>query len=145
MAQINGIAHIQLTVSSMQRSVPFYRGLLESLEMQILMDQPDYFYCIGARTGISIAPAADEFAGDEFHQRRPGLHHLCFRGRSNSDVDEVYQTALALGATIIRAPEDGGWAPGYYSTLFEDPDGIRIEVNYVPGKGHLKQDTATST
>jgi hypothetical protein len=21
--------------------------------------------------------------------------------------------------------------------LFEDPDGIRIEVNFVPGKGHL--------
>jgi hypothetical protein len=21
--------------------------------------------------------------------------------------------------------------------VFEDPDGIRIEVNYVPGKGHL--------
>jgi hypothetical protein len=21
--------------------------------------------------------------------------------------------------------------------LFEDPDGIRIEVNYVPGKGHF--------
>jgi hypothetical protein len=28
-------------------------------------------------------------------------------------------------------------APGYYSILFEDPDGIRIEVNYVPGKGHF--------
>jgi hypothetical protein len=21
--------------------------------------------------------------------------------------------------------------------LFEDPDGIRVEVNFVPGKGHL--------
>jgi hypothetical protein len=25
--------------------------------------------------------------------------------------------------------------PGYYSVLFEDPDGIRLEVNHVPGKG----------
>jgi hypothetical protein len=23
------------------------------------------------------------------------------------------------------------------SVLFEDPDGIRVEVNHVPGKGHL--------
>ena len=30
-------------------------------------------------------------------------------------------------------------APGYYSVLFEDPDGIRLEVNHVPGKGLLAQ------
>ncbi len=33
------------------------------------------------------------------------------------------------------------WAPGYYYVLFEDPDGIRLEVNFVPGSGLLKQDT----
>jgi hypothetical protein len=27
---------------------------------------------------------------------------------------------------------------GYYSSCFEDPDGIRIEANFVPGKGHLE-------
>ena len=26
------------------------------------------------------------------------------------------------------------WAPGYYSLLYEDPDGIRLELNHVPGK-----------
>ena len=33
---------------------------------------------------------------------------------------------------------DGAWAPGYYSVLFEDPDGIRLEMNFVPGKGLLE-------
>ena len=33
--------------------------------------------------------------------------------------------------------EPGPWAPGYYSVLFEDPDGIRIEFNHVPGVGLL--------
>ncbi len=43
-----------------------------------------------------------------------------------------------LDARIIHGPEDGSqFAPGYYSILFEDPDGIRIEVNHVPGKGHF--------
>ena len=42
-----------------------------------------------------------------------------------------------MGATIIRAPAQGTWAPGYYSVLFEDPDGIRLEVNHVPGAGVL--------
>ena len=28
-------------------------------------------------------------------------------------------------------------APGYYSVLFEDPDGIRIEGVFIPGSGNL--------
>jgi predicted lactoylglutathione lyase len=63
---------------------------------------------------------------------------MCFRARSREDVDAIHQTALELQARIIRAPETGEWAPGYYSVLFEDPDGIRLEANFVPGKGHLE-------
>ena len=32
---------------------------------------------------------------------------------------------------------EGTWAPGYYYVLFEDPDGIRLEVNFVPSAGLL--------
>ena len=39
----------------------------------------------------------------------------------------------------MHAPEGGSWASGYYSVLFEDPDGIRLEVNYVPGVGLLEE------
>jgi hypothetical protein len=35
----------------------------------------------------------------------------------------------------VRAPDEGPWAPGYYSISFRDPEGIRLEVNHVPGKG----------
>jgi hypothetical protein len=45
-----------------------------------------------------------------------------------------------MNAAIIRAPSEGTWAPGYYSVLFEDPDGIRLEVNFVPGEGVLAAD-----
>ena len=139
MARINGIAHVQLTVSSMQESVPFYEKLLHSLEMITLINTPEIFYCIGGRTGIAISPAAPEFLKDPFSQRRTGLHHLCFRARSREDVDAIYRTALALSAKIVRPPQEHDRAPGYYSTLFEDPDGIRIKANFVPGKGHLSE------
>lgn len=142
MASINGIAHIQLTVSSMETSVPFYRTLLTSLEMDVLIDRDDYFYCIGGRTGIAIAPSPAGSSGRPFDQNSNGLHHFCFRARSSDDVDAIYKTALSLRAKIIRAPRMDNWAPGYYSVLFEDPDGIRIEANFVPGKGHLKQEQA---
>jgi catechol 2,3-dioxygenase-like lactoylglutathione lyase family enzyme len=137
MASINGIAHVQLTVTDMQRSVPFYRTLLQSLEMTVLRDTPNYFYCIGGRTGVAIAPAAAGLENQPFEQGRAGLHHLCFRARSRADVDAIHETAHAIGAKIVRAPREDDWAPGYYSVLFEDPDGIRIEANFVPGKGHL--------
>ena len=46
----------------------------------------------------------------------------------------------AAPPTMVRGPEEGTWAPGYYSVLFEDPDGIRIEVCFVPGTGLLGGD-----
>ena len=38
-------------------------------------------------------------------------------------------------AKVVHAPQVDAFAPGYYSVLFEDPDGIRLEVNHVPGRG----------
>jgi catechol 2,3-dioxygenase-like lactoylglutathione lyase family enzyme len=65
------------------------------------------------------------------------LHHLCFRARERADIDELHAFLGALDTKIIRAPREDQWAPGYYSILFEDPDGVRLELNHVPGKGLL--------
>ena len=46
-----------------------------------------------------------------------------------------------MHATIVRGPQDGPRAPGHYYVLFEDPDGIRLEVNFVPGAGILADGT----
>jgi catechol 2,3-dioxygenase-like lactoylglutathione lyase family enzyme len=138
MADINGIAHIQLSVSDMTASREFYDTLLGAMGMAPVIDDENYFYCIGGRTALAIAPAANQRRGDSFDQRRVGLHHVCFRARSTEDVDELFSIARDAGANIVREPGEDGYAPGYYSTLFEDPDGIRIEINFVPGKGLLK-------
>jgi hypothetical protein len=45
-----------------------------------------------------------------------------------------------MGADIVRAPVEGPWAPGYYSLSFRDPEGIRLELNHVPGKGLFAED-----
>jgi catechol 2,3-dioxygenase-like lactoylglutathione lyase family enzyme len=135
--EINGIAHVQLSVSDFAKSREFYRVLLPALGMRVQYDEPGVFYCIGGRTGLTITPCGAQFEQERFHQRRPGLHHLCFRARERSDVDEAHRLILELGATIVHAPEEGPWAKGYYSLLFEDPDGIRLEINHIPGKGNL--------
>jgi catechol 2,3-dioxygenase-like lactoylglutathione lyase family enzyme len=135
--EINGIAHIQLTVSNFAAARAFYGRLLPFLGLTPIMDVEQFYYCIGARTGVAISPADEDQRGERFVQRRVGLHHVCFRARERADVDAVHALLRELGATIVRAPEDGPWAPGYYSILFEDPDGIRLEVNHIPGKGLL--------
>jgi catechol 2,3-dioxygenase-like lactoylglutathione lyase family enzyme len=135
--EINGIAHIQLSVSDFAKSREFYGKLLPAFGMHVQYDDPGVYYCIGGRTGVLITPSDPALPPTRFNQRGPGLHHLCFRARSREDVDEVHALLLSIGAHIVHAPEAGSWAEGYYSLLFEDPDGIRLEVNFVPGKGNL--------
>jgi catechol 2,3-dioxygenase-like lactoylglutathione lyase family enzyme len=79
----------------------------------------------------------EQHRGEKFVQLRVGSHHACFRARERGDVDEVYRFVQSLGAKLVHPPEEGSWAPGYCSLLFEDPDGIRLEINHLPGKGLL--------
>jgi catechol 2,3-dioxygenase-like lactoylglutathione lyase family enzyme len=137
--EVNGIAHIQLTVNDPQRCVPFWEQLCHFLEMKTLVKGPEIVYCVGSRTGILVRGAPPGKRGSRFDQDRAGLHHFCFRARSREDVDAIHRFAAdVLRAKIVHPPEEGPqFAPGYYSVLFEDPDGIRVEANFVPGKGHL--------
>ncbi len=135
--QMNGIAHISIVVSNFEKCSSFYRQLFKFLEMKLVYDSNDVIYGVGSRTGIVIKEAASEFLHETFEQNRIGLHHYCFRARSKEDVDALHEFLQGIGTKIIRSPKLGEWAKGYYSILFEDPDGIRIEANYVPGKGNL--------
>jgi len=113
-------------------------GLAGMSDMKAVLDAEQILYCVGGRTAVGIEPAGDAYTNDRFVQQRVGLHHLSFRARNREDVDKLYDKAVSLGAKIVHAPEEGPWAPGYYSVLFEDPDGIRLEMNFVPGKGLLE-------
>ena len=137
--EVNGIAHIQLTVIDIEKCLPFWERFCHFLEMKTLMKSDEMVYCIGSRTGVLVRQAPEGKRDRSFDQDSPGLHHICFRARANDDVDKIHAFVRDdLGGKILRAPEEGAWAPGYYSTLFEDPDGLRVEVNFVPGKGHLE-------
>ena len=119
--EVNGIAHIQLTVANVKESKKFYEPFLHFLEMMTLIDTGEYFYCIGSRTGIAISQldpvgcqksAEAKLQGDRtlraWHSRR-------YRHTS----DTVPDRRMASRALLL------------------------IEVNHVSGKGHLaKRDAA---
>lgn len=135
--EVNGIAHVFLTTGDFPRAREFYGKLLPFLGLRPVLDGEAFFYCVGGRTALGIRAAGAAHSGGRFVQDRVGLHHLCFRARSREDVDALHDFLREIGASVVHPPEDGSWAPGYYSVLFEDPDGIRLELNLVPGKGLL--------
>ena len=137
--EINGIAHTMLTVSDFEKCYAFYSKLLPFLGLRPVFDTDGFLYCVGGRTAFGIQRGDDAYKKERFVQARVGLHHTCFRARERTDVDQLHRFLVELGAKIVHGPEDGAWAPGYYSVLFEDPDGIRLEMNHVPGKGLLAQ------
>ena len=137
--EVNGIAHIQLSVNLFEECVAFYDQLMPFLGLQVVHRADNFVYYVGGKTGYAISRADAKYAGERHEAMRAGLHHYCFRARSREDVDAAYVFLTSIGATMVRAPEEGPWAPGYYSLSFLDPDGIRLEVNHVPGKGLFEE------
>lgn len=133
----NGIAHIVLNVSNWKTSLAFYQKLAALLNLQEVWCGKESAYFIGGKTAIMIRLAGEGHRKDKFHPKGIGLNHVCFRARSREDVETFSREIGKLGVRIVQGPKEGPWAPGYYFVTFEDPDGIRIEVNFVPGKGVL--------
>jgi catechol 2,3-dioxygenase-like lactoylglutathione lyase family enzyme len=136
--EINGVAHIFITAGNFEASRVFYSQLLPFLGLKVVADAPGIYYCVGGRTGFGIEAPPESERGKRFVQGAVGLHHVCFRARERTDVDQAYTFLTRIGARIVHAPQQDNYAPGYYSVLFEDPDGTRLEINHVPGRGLLQ-------
>jgi len=138
--EINGVAHVILRVNRIAECIAFYDQLMPFLGLRAVEPRSDEFvYYVGGRTAVGIRAADAEHADVAHVETGPGLDHLCFRARSREDVDAAHAFLVEIGANIVRAPEAGPWAPGYYSCSFRDPEGIRLELNHVPGPGLLAE------
>jgi catechol 2,3-dioxygenase-like lactoylglutathione lyase family enzyme len=139
--EINGVAHTFITAGNFPAARDFYAQLLPFLGLTIVADTANTFYGVGGRTGFGVHAPPPEHAGQRFRQGSVGLHHHCFRARERADVDEAHAFLVRIGAHIVHPPREDGFAPGYYSVLFEDPDGTRLEIHHVPGRGLLAAGT----
>jgi catechol 2,3-dioxygenase-like lactoylglutathione lyase family enzyme len=135
--EINGVAHTFITAGDFAAARAFYGKLLPFLGLTCVADTAVTYYCVGGRTGFGIQAPPVAHAGKRFEQGAVGLHHICFRARTRDDVEAAHAFLEEVGARIVHGPQDDAYAPGYYSVLFEDPDGVRLEINHVPGRGLL--------
>jgi glyoxylase I family protein len=130
----SGVHHVDLVVSSIERSLPFYRGLLGPLGWpnvaEVEGEQGETIhYLWGRESTIGLRQARTP---GEYDRYRVGLHHLALEVESRDVVDERHRWLVAQGAEIESEPREYGYLPGYYAVFFYDPDGIKLELVHVP-------------
>ena len=62
----------------------------------------------------------------------PGFNHMAFTAEDRSDVDKMYELLKQIGATVLDAPAEYPYSPGYFAVYFTDPDGLKFEFAHAP-------------
>jgi catechol 2,3-dioxygenase-like lactoylglutathione lyase family enzyme len=131
-----GVHHVDLVVSSIERSLPFYTQLLGQLGFHSVSEVEGergetIWYLTGPGTGIGLREAQSE--APPYDRYRVGLHHLAFEADSRAQVDELADWVRGQGLELESEPQEYTYLPGYYAVFFYDPDGLKLEIVYVPG------------
>jgi glyoxylase I family protein len=131
------VQHVDLVVSSIERSLPFYRDLLAPLGFHRIGEVEGergetIWYLSGAASALGLREAQTPSEGP-YDRYRVGLHHLAFEARSRGAVNERAGWLRDQGAEIESGPEEFAYLPGYYAVFFYDPDGMKLEIVHIPG------------
>jgi glyoxylase I family protein len=132
-----GFHHVDLVVSSILRSLPFYRELLEPLGWHRVGEVEGergetIWYISGPGSSLGLRQAQTP-TDEPFDRYRVGVHHVAFEAPSRFEVDERAEWLRGRGISIESGPEEYSYIPGYYAVFFYDPDGIKLEIVHVPG------------
>src|SRR4051812_49303615 len=132
----SGVHHVDLVVSSIERSLPFYRDLLGPLGWHGVTEVEGergetiwYLWGPGSSIGLRAAQAPQNEPYDRY---RVGLHHLALEAQSREIVDERAEWLRAQDVEIESGPEEYPYSPGYYAFFFYDPDELKIELVPLP-------------
>jgi len=87
---------------------------------------------VGPRYSISIRPPKGELAHRLHDRNAPGFNHMAFTAQDRSDVEQMYELLQQIGATVLDAPAEYPYWPGYFAVYFTDPDGLKIEFAHAP-------------
>ena len=124
------ITHVALTVSDLNRSVPWYEALFDA--KPVLDEDTGPFRHVvwllgGTLVGLHQFP--DLKSRDPFDERRIGLDHLAFACANRQELEQWESRLNELGITnggVVDAPYGSGLS-------FRDPDNIALEFFAPPG------------
>ena len=141
--------HIDISVGYPAKSIPFYAAFFLALGYSRRnVSQPAWQgeqpkratwsleYSDGAHFDVEVRPARPESRDRSYDRYEPGPHHLAFHADSQLTVLRVYEAMLEVSATILDPPTDysgqPGYGDGYFAVFLADPDGLKLEVAYIP-------------
>lgn len=135
-----GVHHVDLVVTSIERSLPFYRELLGPLGWHRLSEvegeRGETIWYLGGpacSVGLREAQSHEGRSGEGPYDRYSvGLHHLAFEAQSRAVVDERAGWLRASGVLLESEPQEYSYSPGYYAVFFYDPDGLKLEIVNIP-------------
>ncbi len=130
--EVLGLEHIDLSVSSLSRSVPFYDLVLGALGFSRVGHESYVAWSNGIIT-VGLREAAAELGQDAFDRYRPGLHHLAFKAKDRESIDRFHEFLESHELPVLDPP---AWYPEYgdpyYAIFFADPDGMKLELVHFP-------------
>lgn len=127
MPEFTGIHHVAITVTDVDRSLPWYRdvlGLVQLMEEKhpdgagqvVVLAKPDFSCCIGLHTHN-----ANE--SERFLESRTGLDHFSLGVASRDELGAWEQRLTELG--VEHSPITD--REGFSVLVFRDPDNIQLE------------------
>lgn len=134
------LSHVDLVVSSLARSLPFYLGLLEPIgwsDHERMVGERgetiDYISLPGSGVAaIGLREARSDAHPTPYDRYAVGIHHLCIDVPSPDAVDERATWVESSAGELLTAPATYDYSPGYYAAFFADPDGIKLEMLHRP-------------
>lgn len=112
------IGYVTIGTNDMSKAKAFYSALLEPLGGKVIMEM-DRIAFIGS--GMDKPMLAVCIPYDENDPKPGNGTMLAFPADTREDVDKLYASAIALGATDEGAP--GERMPTFYGGYFRDLDG----------------------
>jgi catechol 2,3-dioxygenase-like lactoylglutathione lyase family enzyme len=121
---IEGIDHVAIVVSNMDKSIEFYREVLElELHHDGRADGGNKKSFLGTRSRTLIAMLEDQNRGKEASGLVQAVAHVAFRV---DDVERAREVLKERGVEFIEEKsDDGGRKKSYH---FLDPDGLELEI-----------------
>lgn len=132
--------HVDLVISSLERSLPFYEGLLRHLGYvevgDIVGERGERVTYVSRASGVgSVGLRERQSPGTPFDRYALGIHHLALAAPDRETVDRLAAWAAAEGVEIESEPREYDYTPDYYALFLHDPDGLKIEVVHRPRPG----------
>ena len=138
-----GIHHVDLVVSSIERSLPFYRELLGPLGWhgisEVEGERGETIWYLNGRDTLDRPPRVAERAGGRTTATRVGLHHLAIEAASRAVVDERAEWLRANGALLESEPQEYTYIAGVLRSVLLRPGRAEARDPPCPGPRGLNE------